>query len=230
MRNSFLGRASATPSETRQVSSENDERINAYLQKQKAQLAQMKEQYSQLRSQYNDFKRDYQIQCLQLQRQIGTIQRRREASQQRLADLKNSISNSANEQAAGEIIEKIWNVLTKFRKEVFTKAGMDMPDDDFPPPSPEPTPVIVEETIETPTITPSPVPDTPVEYESIAARRTRRSTASNVYYKEPSLRTALTPGDPYTFSLGEKIITPTIPEGYTRETPTISRRRSRKDK
>ena len=90
--------------------------------------------------------------------------------------------------------------------------------------------MIVEETIETPTITPSPVPDTPVEYESIAARRTRRSTASNVYYKEPPLRTALTPGDPYTFSLGEKIITPTIPEGYTRETPTISRRRSRKDK
>lgn len=235
MRNSFVLRSGATPVQPRQSVTEDDDRINSYIQKQKTQLAQMKEQFAHLRTQYNDFKRDYQIQSLQLQRQIGAIQKRRHASEQRLADMKNNMTSSANEQVAGEIIERIWDLLTKFRKEVFAKAGVPMPEpDELTKPSPETSPcILLDESVETPVITPNPIPsvrDTPIEYESIASRRTRRSTVTDVYYKEPSLRSTLTPGDPYTFSLGEKIITPTIPDGYTRDTPSISHRRSRKNK
>ena len=58
--------------------------------------------------------------------------------------------------------------------------------------------------------------------DSIAMRRTRRKCSTNVYYKEPSLREALTPGDPFTFSIEDGMVTPTIPNHYDRNTPTVN--------
>lgn len=67
-------------------------------------------------------------------------------------------------------------------------------------------------------------------YDSIASRRTRRRCTTNVYYKEPSLKNALTPGDPFTFSIEDGIVTPTIPNNYSRDTPSINtKRRGRKN-
>lgn len=63
--------------------------------------------------------------------------------------------------------------------------------------------------------------------DSIASRRTRRRCTTNVYYKEPSLRSALTPGDPFTFSLEDGIVTPTVPDDYSRDTPCLNVKRGK---
>ena len=60
--------------------------------------------------------------------------------------------------------------------------------------------------------------------DSIASRRTPRR-GKEVYYKEPSLREALSPNSPFAFSLGEERSTPTIPPGYSRDTPSISKKK-----
>jgi flagellar biosynthesis regulator FlaF len=61
----------------------------------------------------------------------------------------------------------------------------------------------------------TPITETPDFEGSIASRRTPRR-GRDVYYKEPSMREALSPNSPFAFSLGEERVTPKIPEGYTR--------------
>ena len=82
---------------------------------------------------------------------------------------------------------------------------------------------------ETPIISDSPMPETPrrrnrkkvkitetPDFEgSIASRRTPRR-GKEVYYKEPSMKEALSPDSPFVFTLGEGRTTPTLPEGYVR--------------
>jgi hypothetical protein len=126
---------------------------------------------------------------------------------------------------ADEMIEQIWSILTAHRK-----PSSPHPSEPRLPPSfdldsdQEIVPIIPE----TPTLYDDPtLTETPKPFESIATRRTRRSGAGNVYYKEPSLRTALSPGDPYTFSVEDGIVTPTIPTGYNRKTPVVDQRSRR---
>jgi hypothetical protein len=203
----------------RRLSSQADDyRYQSLIERQSSQLTQLKSQLATLRSQYNDFKRDYQLQSPQLQRQLYSVQRRRELLQKRLADLKASQANRQHEQMASEMIDQIAFILSSYRPTI------------CPPPSKQIDPVPIQ--IETPsvrsdfTIEPIILEDSIPEVDSIAARRTRRASAIDVYYKEPSLRSQLTPGDPYTFSLEDGLVTPRVPTGYTRQTPAVERRRS----
>ena len=91
--------------------------------------------------------------------------------------------------------------------------------------SPALSPMIDETTI----ISDSPMPETPrrrnrkkvkitetPDFEgSIASRRTPRR-GKDVYYKEPSMKEALSPDSPFVFTLGEERSTPTLPNGYVR--------------
>jgi hypothetical protein len=192
-----------------------DDRYQSLIEKQSSQL---KSQLTALRSQYNDFKRDYQLQTLQLQRQLYSVQRRRELLQKRVTDLRASAANRRHERLAAEMIDQIAFILSACRP---TTRGT--------PPNQRDSPAVE---IETPrirsdfTIEPIILEDSTPEVDSIAARRTRRASAIDVYYKEPSIRSQLTPGDPYTFSLEDGIVTPRVPTGYTRQTPVVERRRN----
>jgi hypothetical protein len=204
------------------------------IEKQASQLAQLRSQLQSLRTQYNDFKRDYQLQSLQLQRRLHSLQWRRDLLTRRLQELHESESDRGQEQMAVDMIEQIWSILVAHRR---PSLPSDPPyaaprfDDDAVAPEPDYSPPRLDDDDVTAN---TPVPyvndrglgdeDTPTFFESIAARRTRRPCAMNVYDKQPSLRAALTPSNPYTFSVEGGRVTPAIPEGYTRNTPMTSRR------
>ncbi|OHT05050.1 hypothetical protein TRFO_06035 [Tritrichomonas foetus] len=90
------------------------------------------------------------------------------------------------------------------------------------------TPSIDTSGIVTPIISTEAALETPQFCDSIAARRTRRRCTENVYYKEPSLRNSISPGDPFTFSLEDGMVTPTIPNEYSRNTPRSTKQNQQK--
>lgn len=206
-----------------------DTRYQPLIEKQNAQLAQLRGQLQSLRTQYNDFKRVSQSQILELQRQLYAVQRRREALSQRAQELRDSASNRAHAQMADEMIRQICGILSTYQKPPSPFAPRSQPSPTQFDADPEPplrallplTPDTPRRYSEDPTLS---TVETPVKFESIASRRARRPSAANVYYKEPSLRAALSPGDPFTFSVEGGLVTPTLPDGYTRETPTVARR------
>jgi hypothetical protein len=138
-----------------------------------------------------------------------------------LQELHDVEKNRAHERMADEMVQRIWSILSAHRRP--------------PPPSPRryaPQPETFtldseQEIEQSPAEVMLSDTDTPQPFESIAARRSRRQSTANVYYKEPSLRGALSPGDPYTFSVEGGFVTPTIPDGYSRDTPTVPRRATR---
>lgn len=287
----------------------NVDKNKAIIQKQNEQLVKLRDHFVKLRNLYHDERRDFAMKSLSYQRAIDSAKRKGDQLEQRINEIHSSIENAENEKTANEMIEKIWNILKSFRKEIFIEAGEDVPndsfsvdlnrtkksrksmkattnkgvsygssandaklrssrqnrntilesdsdsfDDDQPLSSPlnmnlnmnandnfiTPSQISVDITPITP-ITPlaSSNPDeiiiTPTTSsmnenfcDSIASRRTRRRCTTNVYYKEPSLRSALTPGDPFTFSLEDGIVTPTVPENYSRDTPTLNSKRGRR--
>lgn len=291
----------------------NADKNKAIIQKQNEQLAKLREHFVKLRNLYHDERRDYAMKSLSLQRAIESTKRKGDQLENRINEIRSSIENAENEKIANDLVEKIWSILSTFRKEIFAEAGEDAPNDSFmndnrnsrhkdrsAAPSkkdvtygttaqaikskhhqqnlnfePEYDPFDNDQPLSSPNdispnmnnndnyITPSVVgaeisPITPLQNiqtpislssatnsddlavtptttcmneqfcDSIASRRTRRRCTTNVYYKEPSLRSALTPGDPFTFSLEDGIVTPTVPEDYSRNTPSVKRGRHKK--
>lgn len=184
---------------------------------------------------------------MKVQQQISSIQQKADQIEKKINSIRNNAANIRKEKYAEELIENIWDLLKDFRKELFSKANVPLEDDSMDQmsyvnddsfvSSPIPTksepdtllpftprPEINLEMSEIPmraAETPQPpiptTPSNPEMFESIAQRRTRRQASANVYYKEPSLRSVLTPGDPFTFDDG--IVMQRLPVGYSREAP-----------
>jgi hypothetical protein len=222
---------------------ESDSRQQQVLEQQSLRLAELRDKMLDLRNHYSDFKRDYQIQSIQLQRQISAVSHRRRSLEHRVKELVEAAKNSEHEQMAWEMIRRILLILNSFRpdrldsSEFRMSEDRSMEDDDCSLPIPE-TPNSFE-------LDPIlPIPETPNRFElesilpetetpkglefsdSIASRRTPRSTSLRVFYGEPPLRKALAPNGPYVFSLEDGMVTPTLPEGFVRDTPS-SRRKGR---
>lgn len=285
----------------------NADKNKAIIQKQNEQLAKLREHFVKLRSLYHDERRDYAMKSLSLQRAIESTKRKGDQLESRIKEIRSSIENAENEKIANDLVEKIWSILSTFRKEIFAEAGEESPNDNFlndnrnsrhkgrsskkditygttaqaikskhheqninfepeydpfdqPLSSPidissnmnnndnyitpsvigaEISPITPLQNIQTPitlsatnsddlAVTPTTTCQNEQFCDSIASRRTRRRCTTNVYYKEPSLRSALTPGDPFTFSLEDGIVTPTVPDDYSRNTPSVKRGRHKK--
>jgi len=163
----------------------------------KRQTEQLKAKYIELRNKYHSEKREASFHILEVQKKISAVQKKAKSLEKKLEELQAENKHAEKERISNEIIESIWSVLKDYK----------MSEDEYVP-----TPILK-------------IPDTPINEGSIAQRRTRRSNAGNVYYKEPSLRGALTPGDPYTFSLEDGIITPKKPHIIDGDTPKRLKKR-----
>ncbi|EAY21428.1 hypothetical protein TVAG_198670 [Trichomonas vaginalis G3] len=201
------------------------------LQKQSEQLSLLKDKYSSLREKYHNDKRAAQVEIINLQKKINSVQRRSQQLKDQINELNGSYQNMAREEMAGKVIEDIWAVLSEFRDQIRERDFTNQVDNLSTIGALPPTPTILQESPQTPIVEPSSeyvekktpkrsrrssAVDTPVD--SIASRRTRRG--KEVYYKEPTLKEALSPNSPYAFSLGEERSTPSLPSGYSRDTPS----------
>ena len=142
--------------------------------------------------------------------------------------------NRVNLQYAKNVIEEIWKVLNDFKQEVesaqYTQIEQEVPSlpiEDIQEPdfqfneSAPTTPIGVPQssiTLDEDKFEASPEQylQTTPQFDSIASRRTPREHSKPVYYKEPSLRGTITPGDPFTYSIETGIIKQTRPISRTR--------------
>ena len=202
------------------------------IKKQTDQLELMKEKFIEMRSKYHEEKRNNSLKVLTLQKQISSAKKKSQQLEIKIFELKEKNDNELKQKLAEEVIENIWSIMNDFRQTLFKdEESIEFKESNFIidfEDSLNNTPIISLDTpiinnispkkIEKPQIkiekSPKNIEKSPFE-GSIAERRTKRNK-KDVYYKEPSLKGSLTPGDPYTFSTEEGIITPTIPNGYNR--------------
>lgn len=180
------------------VIQENDqdrfERFMDVYEKQKKQIAQLKEQFIQLRDHYHTEKKDVMYEHLLLRKKIAAAQKKREQLSQQLYSLNEGRQNSEREQMADEIIERIWTILTDYRRELtichdFEDVHFEIENMVPAPPTPD-----LPASLKTPS----------VDEDSIASRTRARNKNSRVYYGEPTMREFIAPNSPYIFTLEDE--------------------------
>ena len=265
---------------------------------QEQHIQTLKERFTQLRAANTQARSEARMKIIDLQKRIAQAQNRQKIIKAQIKEYDTECSNEAKEELAAQVIEDIWNELTKFRNEIREKQNFDeklqsiaendidediqnvamdvsdivpsiddclvpmTPIDNSPIPDKRRISSKQKSTISTPIVVDvdddddnndddgdpytskntKRIEDTPAvkvpgkrvkskkltftesPADSIAGRRTPRR-GKEVYYKEPCLREALSPNSPFAFSLGEERSTPTIPPGYSRDTPSKPRRK-----